>query len=81
MVGGAKQAESGMLLDTGLTNLMIELPEVTGESDVEAGTEVTVNLLSGRSQYSFKAGDAANPATPRKRPGSSGRPVRLSTRA
>jgi len=65
-VGGAKQEEAGMLLDTGLTNLMIELPDVAVPSDVADGTEVSVNLLGGKLQYSFKVGDTANPATPRK---------------
>jgi hypothetical protein len=33
---------------------------------VADGTDVTVSLLSGRLQYSFRVGDTHNPATPRK---------------
>ena len=65
-VAGKKEPPGGMLLDTGLTNLMIELPEVTQTSDVADGTDVTVNLLSGRLSYSFKVGDTKNPAVPRR---------------
>lgn len=65
-VGGTKTETSSMLLDTGLTNMMIELPSVPGQSDVAEGTEVSVHLLSGRLSYSFKVGDFSNPATPRR---------------
>lgn len=65
-VGGAKQQDSYMLLDTGLTNMMIEFPELDGNSDVAEGTEVSVHLLGGRLSYGFKTGDFTNPATPRR---------------
>ena len=65
-VGGVKCETSGMLLDTGLTNMMIQAPTPSSEGDVAEGTDVTVNLLSGRLSYSFKVGDTANPATPRR---------------
>ena len=65
-VGGMKQEASGMLIDTGLTNLMIEYPDVPTRGDVPDGRDVTVTLLSGRLQYSFKVGDTQNPVTPRK---------------
>ena len=66
IVGGEKCAESGMLLDTGLTNMMLQAPNSAAKGDVPDGTEVTVQLLSGRLSYSFKVGDTANPVTPRK---------------
>lgn len=66
VVGGKRQVTSGMLLDTGLTNMMIELPEVNAASDVAEGTEVDVFLLSGRLNYRFTVGDTKNPAAPRK---------------
>ncbi len=66
VVDGKKTETSSMLLDTGLTNMMIELPSLEGQSDVADGTEVSVHLLSGRLSYSFKVGDFTNPATPRK---------------
>jgi hypothetical protein len=65
-IGGKKQHTSSMLLDTGLTNLMIEYPEVTDQLAVQDGTDITVSLLSGKLSYSFKTGDTTNPYTPRK---------------
>ena len=65
-VGGAKQQMSSMLLDTGLTNMMIEFPELAGISDVEQGTDISVHLLGGRLAYEFKVGDFTNPVTPRR---------------
>lgn len=65
-VGGAKQQDSYMLLDTGLTNMMIEFPELDGNTDVAEGTEVSVHLLNDRLSYRFKTGDFKNPATPRR---------------
>jgi hypothetical protein len=65
-VGGVKSETAGMLLDTGLTNMMIQSPDPSSKGDVSEGTEVTVHLLSGRLSYSFKVGDASNPAAPRK---------------
>jgi hypothetical protein len=65
-VAGKKQQISSMLIDTGLTNMMLEFQQVTDQSNIEDGTEMTVTLLSGRLSYSFKTGDAANPLTPKK---------------
>lgn len=65
VVGGVKTTASGMLLDTGLTNMMFQGPDFE-KGDVEDGTEVGVSLLSGRLDYRFKVGDKANPATPRR---------------
>jgi hypothetical protein len=65
-VGGVKHEISGMLLDTGLTNMMIQAPDPTSQGDVAEGTEITVNLLSGRLSYTFTVGDNTNPVTPRK---------------
>ena len=66
VVGGEKCQESGMLLDTGLTNMMIQAPSPASKGDVADGTDVTIHLLSGRLSYSFKVGDTTNPAAPRK---------------
>jgi hypothetical protein len=65
-VAGIKQENSSMLLDTGLTNMMLVQPNGDDHTDVPAGTEITVNLLSGRLKYSFKVGDTEDPFTPRK---------------
>ncbi len=65
-VGGVKSETSGMLLDTGLTNMMIQAPDPMSKGEVAEGTEITVHLLSGRLTYNFKVGDTANPAAPRR---------------
>ena len=65
-VGGVKHEMAGMLLDTGLTNMMIQAPDPTFQGDVADGTEITVNLLSGRLSYNFKVGDSTSPVTPRR---------------
>ncbi len=57
---------SGMLLDTGLTNFMIEVPDAKAQADVPAGSDVVVHLLDGKLQYSYKVGDTKNPNAPRK---------------
>jgi hypothetical protein len=46
--------------------MMIESGGPEEKGDVPEGTEINVSLLSGRLSYSFKVGDTANPATPRK---------------
>ena len=66
IVDGKRQAMSNMLLDTGLTNMMIEFPEVTAQRPVDAQTPIEVKLLSGRLGYSFVVGDTINPCTPSK---------------
>jgi hypothetical protein len=65
-IDGKMQQKSWMLLDTGLTNFMIEYPQTTEITQVPAGTDVTVGLLGGQLSYSFKTGDKANPNTPSK---------------
>jgi hypothetical protein len=65
-VAGKKQQQSSILIDTGLTNLMIQFPEVKDQLQVDPGTEITVSLLSGKLSYSFKTGDTENPSAPRK---------------
>ena len=65
-VGGRRCQESSMLLDTGLTNMMIQAPEPEGDGPLADGTDVTVRLLSGRLSYSFQVGDRTNLATPSK---------------
>jgi len=55
-----------VLIDTGLTNMMIANPRVPAGTDVPPGTRVTVRLLSGKLQYSFTVGDRNNPLTPRR---------------
>jgi hypothetical protein len=54
-----------VLMDTGLTNMILGSDNPT-LGDVPDGTDITVNLLSGKLHYSFKVGDKDNPLTPRK---------------
>lgn len=63
-VAGKRQPDAAMLLDTGLSNMMIGLPDRTSIADLDAGTPVEVSLLSGRLSYRFQVGDSRNPATP-----------------
>lgn len=65
-VDGVDGPPSGMLLDTGLTNMMVQAPDASSTGDLADGTAITVHLLSGRLSYSFKVGDTMNPAAPRK---------------
>lgn len=55
-----------ILMDTGLTNMMIAVPENKATGDIAVGTKVTVDLLGGQFHYSFKVGDTDDPLTPRK---------------
>lgn len=63
-VAGKRQPDAAMLLDTGLSNMMIGLPEIRAIADLEAKTPVEVFLLSGRLSYRFEVGDSKNPVTP-----------------
>ncbi len=65
-VGDGQPIPVGILMDTGLTNFMIELPTVTDNADVAPGTKVTVGLLGDRLHYGFVAGDKENPLAPRR---------------
>ena len=59
------QAAAGtVLMDTGLTNMMLAVPDGPGKGDVPDGTLVTVELLGGKAQYSFKVGDATEVELP-----------------
>ena len=65
-VGRGEPIDVGILMDTGLTNFMIELPTVPANADVAAGTPVSVGLVGGRLGYHFTAGDKADPSAPRR---------------
>ena len=55
-----------MLLDTGLTNMMIANPDGPSGREVPPGAKVTVHLLGGQLQYSFTVGDSTDPVAPRR---------------
>jgi len=65
-VAGKTMPMGTVLMDTGLTNMMIEAKGAPTEGDLPPGTPVRVDLLGGQLHYEFVAGDPANPATPRK---------------
>jgi hypothetical protein len=65
-VAGKVMPMGAVLIDTGLTNMMIEAPGAPQEGDVTAGTPVTIYLLGGQFRYSFQVDDVTNPTTPRK---------------
>jgi hypothetical protein len=54
-----------VLMDTGLTNMMLAIPDGP-RGDVPDGKTVTIDLLGGKLHYSFKAGDDTDPQTPRR---------------
>ncbi len=63
-VGSIQSAAGEVLIDSGLTNMILDLPGGPTNGDVAAGTLVTVHLLGGQVNYQFKVGDYANPYTP-----------------
>jgi hypothetical protein len=65
-VGGVQSGTGKILMDTGLTNMMLALPGNHASGDIIAGAPVTIDLLAGKLHYTFAVGDAANPATPRR---------------
>ena len=65
-VGSYKSAQAGVLIDTGLTNMILCDPAGPQDGDVPDGTDVTVNLLNGKLHYTFKAGDKSDPVAPRR---------------
>ena len=65
-VGDTNSALGTILIDTGLTNMMIGLPDQPVGQDLPPGTPITVNLLSGRLNYHFDSPQkAVTPAAPR----------------
>ncbi|MES2393995.1 MAG: hypothetical protein V4555_20330 [Acidobacteriota bacterium] len=65
-VGSSQSPLGTVLIDTGLTNMMLAIPDNPAKGDLIAGAPVTVELLGGKLHYSFVVNDAGNPATPRK---------------
>ncbi len=65
-VGAVSGPAGTVLMDTGLTNMMLAVPGGPAAGEVPPGEKVTVALLGGRLHYDFKAGDSADPLTPRR---------------
>lgn len=55
-----------VLMDTGLTNMMLAVPGGPQEGSVPNGTKIGVDLLSGKLHYEFTVGDPDGKAVPRK---------------
>jgi hypothetical protein len=55
-----------VLMDTGLTNMMLAAPEEPSSGDLPTGATVTVRLLDDKLRYTFKVGDQDDPVMPRK---------------
>ena len=65
-VGTVTSPMGSVLMDTGLTNMMIGIPGQPSGQEIPAGTHVTLHLLNGRMDYGFDTGDTSNPLTPRR---------------
>ena len=64
-----RDAQAGpgtVLVDTGLTNMIMAATEATPGTDVKDGVPLTIDLLGGQLHYTFTSGDAANPQAPRR---------------
>lgn len=55
-----------ILMDTGLTNMMLAVPGGPQEGGVPNGTKIGIDLLSGKLHYEFTVGDPDGKAVPRK---------------
>ena len=66
VVGGKKHEPAAMLLDTGLTNMMIEYDEIKAQRTIAVGTPVEVHLLGDQLHYAFTVGDKTDPDAPIK---------------
>lgn len=61
-----RSGKGTILMDTGLTNMMLAVPNGPPSGDVPAGTPMTIQLLDGKLNYSFTVGDTSGPTTPRR---------------
>ena len=64
-VNGKADPMGFVLMDTGLSNMMIGRPD-TPEEPLPDGTPITVHLMDGKLTYDFEVGDRKNPTTPTK---------------
>ena len=64
-VNGVDGPIGTVLMDTGLTNMMIGRPD-TPQEELTDGTAITVHLMDGKLSYDFDVGDRKNPTTPKK---------------
>lgn len=55
-----------VLIDTGLTNMMLSSPGAPTNGDIPDGIPITVHLLGNQLSYSFVSGDVHDPETPRR---------------
>ncbi|HEY1745004.1 MAG TPA: hypothetical protein VGG18_17690, partial [Granulicella sp.] len=55
-----------ILMDAGLTNMMVAEPGQQGGSELSSDAVITIHLLGGKLAYRFTPSDTANPQTPRR---------------
>ncbi|SNT34566.1 hypothetical protein SAMN05421770_10814 [Granulicella rosea] len=65
-VDGKAATMGSVLMDTGLTNMMLETKNAPQDGDVPGGTPVKIYLLGGQLSYDFKVNDSGNAAAPRR---------------
>ncbi|MDE1163153.1 MAG: hypothetical protein PW792_14615 [Acidobacteriaceae bacterium] len=65
-VKGTRLPMGTVLIDTGLTNMMLSSPGAPDSGDVPDGVPIKVWLLGGQLSYEFTTGGMHDPETPRK---------------
>jgi hypothetical protein len=65
-IGGGQIRDTSVLVDTGLTNMMIGVPDLPKMRPVDDGTRIRVGLLGGLLKYEFTVGDYSNPSAASK---------------
>lgn len=66
VVNGKAMPMGTILMDTGLTNMMLAVAGGPQEGEVPNGTKIGIALLGGRLKYEVTVGDPAGKAVPRK---------------
>lgn len=64
-VKGHRLPMGTVLMDTGLTNMMVEAPGAPSVGDLPEGTKVRIDLLGGRLSYEFRVNETS-PVSPRR---------------
>ncbi len=65
-IAGHSYPMGAILMDTGLTNMIVEEPGAPRSGDLPAGQPVVVHLLGDQLRYRFTSGDQSSPAAPRR---------------
>lgn len=65
-IKGTRLPMGTVLIDTGLTNMMLSSPGAPESGDVPDGVPIKVLLLGGQLSYEFTTGDTHDPESPRR---------------